>query len=536
MVLLLTTGFLLLWTARCEKRKIVVAVVDDLGWSDVGFQGDEPLRATPTLDALAASGVRFERMYGGCECTPSRAMLLTGKHAVSLGLQDSVVHGTEPRGMPLEPPTLGDKMRAFGYGTSCVGKWHLGFFAPQYLPRRRGFDYFFGILSGGGDHYAKVTTEIFEARASNDDVSSESNVVLLRGRNLWENDGPWEGWSDEHSTVLYTQKALDRLDDDGPTFVYLAYQAVHGPVQAGELPVACRDATSSSPDVNSALRPRLCGMVGMIDDSIKRIHEAMSRDEFDWTLWFVADNGGVRRHGSSNAPLRGEKGTVWDGGVRLVSFLAGSDVKPQRHVHLAHLVDIHATVAQEGSGDDLLGGRPVRFDGTPHRTRVLVNRNSDTWGGGGALVANVRGRAYKLVVENSVGDAVLYRAGRAMLAERAYDQAGLDAALDARRKLLFPEPVVHVFDLDADPEEANNLLENIDDDDDGASNLLIRDELLRAWSELDGKILSSPDVWRDDGPLADPALFGGTWRPWRDEDGLPLATYQIQIITTFNPA
>ena len=148
--------------SNATRPHLVMMVVDDLGWSDVGYQGSGDLGgATPQLDALAAEGVAFEALYGAAECTPSRAMLLTGRHAVALGLQDSVIHGTEPRGLDLTVATLADKLGARGYGTSAVGKWHLGFHTPKYLPRRRGFDSFFGILTGGGDHFSHSTTESF---------------------------------------------------------------------------------------------------------------------------------------------------------------------------------------------------------------------------------------------------------------------------------------------------------------------------------------------------------------------------------------
>ena len=222
-----------------EAPHIVLAIVDDLGWSDVGFQGSGDFGgATPQLDALAAEGVTFESLYGAAECTPSRAMLLTGRHAVSLGLQDSVIHGTEPRGLRLDAATLPARLKGLGYGTSAIGKWHLGFHAPQYLPRRRGFDAFFGILTGGGDHFAHTTTESFSVRGNRTRSASHS----VTGRNLWEDDGPvaedaFALYDDVHTTELYTKKALEAVDaklgkTKAPHFLYLAYQAVHGPVQA----------------------------------------------------------------------------------------------------------------------------------------------------------------------------------------------------------------------------------------------------------------------------------------------------------------
>lgn len=507
----------LLSLVACARgaQRIVLAVVDDLGWADAGFQVDmglaeaDPSRgweATPRLDSLARSGVVFASLYGASECTPSRAMLMTGRHAVELGLQDSVIHSTEPRGLSPRFRTIADRLRALSYRTVCVGKWHLGFYAPRFLPRRRGFDAFFGILTGGGDHYAHTTTEAVACRGD------ATATATLTGRNLWEDDGPWRGNSTEHTTVLYGRRAVDELrrtDQNNNLFVYLAYQAVHGPVQAD--------------DQCGARHQDLCGMVKMIDDSLGRVAAELQRSQQDWLLWFVSDNGGVARHGSSNAPLRGEKGELWEGGVRLVSFVAGSQIHPRPPYHaLTHLVDVHATILSAAGDDrlqedsDFLCGRVVSFE-TPHREWLLVNRNSPTWGGGGALVYKNETTYAKIVVEHSVGDAVVYRAGRALLADHNLVAADLATALDERRSLLFASgPIVHLLDLDAD------LGETIPSDD-----AALKAKLLAKWASLEGLVRDDPTVWRDDGPLANPALLGGTWRPWRDDDDLPLATYRL---------
>ena len=131
------------------------------------------------------------------------------------------------------------------------------------------------------------------------------------------------------------------------------------------------------------------------------------------------------------------------------------------------------------------------------------------------------GGRFKLVVENSVGDAVLYRAGRAYLAAADLAAADFDAALDGRRAALFPEPVYHLFDVDADPSETSDLH--------NASRAGAFDDVLARlvaiWDGVD--VAGTTDVWLDDGPLASPDFFGGAWMPWRDENDLPYATYAI---------
>ncbi|KAH8087562.1 sulfuric ester hydrolase [Aureococcus anophagefferens] len=199
----------LAWAARAraddERPHIVLAVVDDLGWSDVGYQGSGDLGgATPQLDALAAGGVAFEALYGAAECTPSRAMLLTGRHAVALGLQDSVIHGTEPLGLDLTRDAA-DKLGARG-GTSAVGKWHLGFHTPKYPPRRRGFDSFFGILTGGGDHFA--TDGRSRSRPLQPDVVDDPRrhgAEFVGGRRAPGADA-FAGYDGVHTTALYAER------------------------------------------------------------------------------------------------------------------------------------------------------------------------------------------------------------------------------------------------------------------------------------------------------------------------------------------
>ena len=113
------------------------------------YADPELAAATPQIDRLAREGIVLDRFYVSPTCTASRAALLTGRHPLRLGLRDSVVHATEPRAAPLDTPHLAETLRASGYATVFLGKWHLGFHQAAYTPRRRGYDEFFGILTGG---------------------------------------------------------------------------------------------------------------------------------------------------------------------------------------------------------------------------------------------------------------------------------------------------------------------------------------------------------------------------------------------------
>ena len=118
------------------RPNILYFLADDLGWGDVGFHGGEI--KTPTLDKLAAAGVRLEQFYVQPVCSPTRAALMTGRYPLRHGLQVGVVRPWAQYGLPLEERTLPQALKEAGYETAIVGKWHLGHCAPAYLPTQRG--------------------------------------------------------------------------------------------------------------------------------------------------------------------------------------------------------------------------------------------------------------------------------------------------------------------------------------------------------------------------------------------------------------
>lgn len=468
---------------------VVILVVDDLGFGDVGYNGGFP---TPTIDRLADEGVTLTRFYTSPTCTASRAALLTGKYPLRLGLQDSIIHPSEPRGVPLVQmlPQKLEKHSVF------IGKWHLGFCEKKYIPTRRGWDKFYGILTGGGDHYTHESTETFTVRQS-------KKTQVMTGSNLWEDERP--AAAEGHTTELYTEKALEYLQEN--ILLVVAYQAVHAPIQAR----------------GSGECSAMCAMVAGVDRSVARIERALRPTWNDTVLFFLSDNGGILRHGSSNGPLRGEKGSYFEGGIRVPAFVSGG-LAPRRIFHgLVHITDIYATILGLHSIDndgDGIDQWDAWHTGRNVRERIVHNINSESFGAAGAL----RVGDYKLIVEARVSESEIYEYGRSMLQDDAWDAHELSQVI--RQKLL-RAPTMSLFNIIEDPNESANLFDNPDF-------RRVQDAMLAEWAELRDSTPPSTEIWLDDGPLANPALFGGVWGPWRDDTGVPLATYKLAD-TSFHP-
>lgn len=511
-----------------RPRTIVLTVIDDLGFGDVGYNNPDEMRAaTPTMNRLSQEGVKLVRFYASPTCTASRAALMTGRYPMHLGLQDSIIHPSEPRGVPLQESFLSDKLRTLGYYTALVGKWHLGFHQRAYTPLRRGFDTFFGILTGGGDHYAHESTTEFSPRGP----EYKSRVATLTGANLWHDDVAVSGAQEGvHTTELYSTKAAEILETTSAELLFLmvCYQAVHAPVQAP----SARECAHLSVHARRAM----CSMVKMVDDGLRQLEASLlSSGRWNSTAWWVlSDNGGVLRHGSSNGDLRGEKGVYYEGGVRVPAFLTGGLARPREFDGLYHVVDVHASVLAlagyaTSDGDVLLDGIDqscvLHSACNATRTEIVHNVNSDLFGNAGAL----RVGDFKLVVEARVTESEIYDYGVHMLQDDNWDQAELSQVI--HQKLLRSPGLTSLFDVRRNPNE-------LDAEDCGraaeCTNLAdhpaytkIRDALLDRLDALRKSVTPSTEQWADDGPLADPQLFNGVWSPWRDDQNLPYATYQL---------
>ncbi|KAG5853364.1 hypothetical protein ANANG_G00072520 [Anguilla anguilla] len=306
---------------------IIFILTDDQGFHDVGYHGSD-IR-TPTLDKLAAEGVKLENYYIQPICTPSRSQLITGRYQIHTGLQHSIIRPRQPNCLPLDQVTLPQKLQEAGYATHMVGKWHLGFYKRECLPTRRGFDTYFGSLTGSVDYY----------------TYDSCDGPGMCGYDLHEGEGVAWGRGGKYSTHLYTQrvrKILAAHDPRRPVFIFLSFQAVHTPLQSP------KEYLHQYRDVANVARRRYAAMVSVVDEAVRNVTYALRKYGFyrDSVLVFSTDNGGQPFAGGSNWPLRGRKGTYWEGGIRGVGFVHSPLLRRRRRVSraLVHITDWYPTL------------------------------------------------------------------------------------------------------------------------------------------------------------------------------------------------
>lgn len=297
-----------------EKRpNFILIMADDLGYGDLGCYG-HPSNKTPHLDQLAEEGLRFTDFHAnGPMCSPTRAALLTGRYQHRLGREfEGALSAKSPHiGLPLEATTLPQMLKRAGYATGMYGKWHLGYHAPS-LPNYFGFDDFRGLLTGDGDHVSHVS------RSGEEDWYHNENIEMEEG----------------YSSELITRHSIDfmRKNKDKPFLLYVAHLVIHFPWQApGEnahrkVGMDYWSLEKLGPHPEESVKPVVREMVESLDQSVGAIMAALRELKLDDNTFvlFMSDNGGYLNYDglfkgeiSSNAPCRGQKTDVWEGGHRV---------------------------------------------------------------------------------------------------------------------------------------------------------------------------------------------------------------------------
>ena len=345
-----------------RRPNILLIVADDLGWSDVGWHGG--FGKTPHLDRLVAEGVELDRHYVQPVCTPTRAALLTGRYPGRFG--PHAIAPSNRRALPPGTVTLASSLETAGYATFQAGKWHLGS-RSEWGPNQYGFDHSYGTLTGAADPWThKYRPGPYE--------------------DTWHRDG--ERLDEEgNATELVAAEAVRRIREGAalrdaaggrrPWFLYVAFHAVHTPVDAPEAFKQLYDGVRFDADsVRHESRLRMAAMVSQLDAKIGEFIAALDEtgQRRDTLVVFTSDNGGIESLknayvgdvpdsplNSENDPLRGQKNTLWEGGVRVCAFANWPGVLRSRKCQaVIHAADWFPTLA------GLLGlqqGQDLGWDG-----------------------------------------------------------------------------------------------------------------------------------------------------------------------------
>lgn len=315
--------------ASASPPNIVLVLADDMGYADPGCYGGQDIK-TPNLDRLAAEGVRFTQFYSnGPECTPTRVALLTGRYQQRAGgLECAVGAGNVGRydeaewlsdkgelGLPVSENSLLKTVKALGYQTAIIGKWHLGY-EKKFRPKEHGFDYSFGPVGYGGDYF--FHTE--QVDTGMDDLSG-AHTLMENNREVFH--------TGEYATDLFTEKALAWLkqrDAGKPFFLYLPYTSPHTPYQGPEDFI---DRPLTASEWNTGTRDTYAKMVESLDAGIGEILHHLSQNNLDQEtlVIFFSDNGGTRK--ANNGPFSGQKGQVYEGGIRVPCILRWTGKLPE---------------------------------------------------------------------------------------------------------------------------------------------------------------------------------------------------------------
>jgi arylsulfatase A-like enzyme len=334
-----------------DLPNMIVIMCDDLGYADVGFNGCKDI-PTPNIDSIAQNGVKCTSGYVAYPvCGPSRAGFITSRYPQRFGFERNPQYRPfDPdMGLTREEKTIAELLRPVGYQSGIIGKWHLGAHIPSSHPMKRGFDEFYGHLGGGHTYFPEKLT-IQRSQDAEDEPQSYISW-LLKG---YEPVPPRKYLTDDFSDEAVS--FVDR-NRDWPFFLFLSYNAPHGPLEATPKYL---NRFSHLPE---GKRKTYAAMVSAVDDGVGRLLKKVREHDLEekTMIVFLSDNGGPSsKNGSSNAPLRGNKSDIWEGGFRVPFAMQWKDRLPAGIVydHPVSALDLGATIVAH-SGAEVPKDKPL---------------------------------------------------------------------------------------------------------------------------------------------------------------------------------
>ncbi|XP_072050878.1 arylsulfatase B-like [Amphiura filiformis] len=495
------------------KPHIVFILVDDLGYNDVGYNGQHHGSAmkTPSIDKLAAEGVILSNYYVQATCTPTRSQLLTGRYQVHTGMQHGTIHPCIPECLPLDEVTLAEKMQETGYSTHMIGKWHLGHYKKECLPTKRGFDTYLGYYLGNEDYYTHYRGHSFgnysfKGYAFHDDTSSSFR--------------PAYEYTGQYATFVFTQevqKIVKNYKSPKPLFIYLPFHAVHNPLQVPKQ--YSEPFKKLIPDED---RVTLAGMISCLDEAVQNITTTLKETGLynNTIIIFSTDNGGPFAVAVSNWPLRGSKATLWEGGVRGVGFihspLLPKEVQGTTSNAFIHVSDWFPTIVSSIAGGTLNGTKPL--DGYDVWEAITTSKPSKR----NELLHNID-PLYPVPKNGSdpfssfntslhaalrIGDWKILTGVQGKLNDKGRDTHNSYPPPESNYtafKAVEPESKhIWLFNITADPNEWNDLADD---------NPTVVEQMLHRLQEY--YLNMTPPIWHDgEDSNCDPAKHEGVWGPW----------------------
>ncbi len=355
-----------------DRPHIVYILANDLGWKDVGYHGGKAF--TPHLDELAANGARLEKFYTLPNSTPTRAALMTGRYPMRFGMQMLSILPWSSYGVPLDERLLPQALKLAGYRTAAFGQWQLGHASRDMLPTQRGFDYFYGSLDSGMDHFRKTN------RIGKQDWRRGERPIRERG----------------YATTLIARDAaafIAKHDASQPLFMYVSLPTPAAPLQAP------REQLDKYGNIQRIDLRTYYAMVSALDDAVGTIVDALTEKGIinNVLLIFHSDNGGavknkflsgdgdVSRSVADNGPFRNGSGSFYEGGIRVVALAVWPGRIERGFVaERIHVTDMYTTLLNLAGAPldsvsqtkplDGLDMWPVIAEGKPGpRNEMLIN-------------------------------------------------------------------------------------------------------------------------------------------------------------------